>query len=100
MLDSIKRRQILFQQPPAHSDAGPSGCSQTCPVCDTPLSSDESVARTHVNRCLGIEEEEEEDEGGAGGDSSGSETYEEYTWCNETRVRATSMLTAQARASK
>ena len=51
------------------------------------------MAEAHVNECLSREEEREES-------SSDSETYEEYTWCDETRVRATSMLTPQARASK
>ena len=44
-----------------------------------------------MNECLGVEEE---------GQSSESESYEEYTWCNVTRVRATSMLTPEARASE
>ncbi len=56
-----------------------------------PLSSDQAAASTHVNKCLGEE-----------GDASGGEEeeYEEYTWCGVTHVRATSMMSVQARASK
>ena len=63
-------------------------------MCGVSLSSDQTEARAHVNECLGEEGREEE----VG--NSDSETYEEYTWCDVTRVRATSMMTPQARASE
>ena len=98
----MRRRHVLFNQRPNFHvpsfGAGPSTSgSQICPVCDKSLPEGVSAAQTHVNQCLGVEdagEQEEEEEG-----STDSETYEEYTWCNVTRVRATSMLSPEARAS-
>ena len=86
LLESVRHRNFLFHQHsrPFHSDAGPSGH-----MCNTPLSADQEVALSHVDEHLGEES-----------GSSGDETYEEYTWCNVTRVRASSMLTAEARASE
>lgn len=99
----MRRRHILFNSsthpstecPGSSSSVDPS--ARTCPVCACTLSSEEGMAEAHVDACLGG--------GGAGpgsvgGDSSDSEEYEEYTWCNVTRVRATSMLSPQARASE
>lgn len=62
-------------------------------MCYCPLPLEESVAEAHVDECLGSAVRESDA-------SSDSEVYEEYTWCNVTRVRATSMLTPEARASK
>ena len=93
----MRRRSIRFEQGSnlASGAAGSSGeDARTCPVCALSLPSDASAAEAHVDACLG-------EGGGAGGeDSSDSEVYEEYTWCNVTRVRATSMLTPEARASE
>ena len=96
VLESVRRHHILFQQElpstrPHLTSSQPGPSSNTCPVCESPLSPDENLAHTHVNNCLGTGGEE---------DSSDGETYEEYTWCNVTRVRATSMLSPEARASK
>ena len=102
VLESVKRRQIIFQQ----SSCGPlcagstsrasegagGGEGRTCPVCSCPLPSDEGVASAHVTECL--------ERAGPGSSDSEEEEYEEYTWCNMTRVRATSMLSPQARASE
>lgn len=100
VLESVKRRHILFNQQPAstsstHLSFEPTCSNSTplCPVCNCPLPADEGEAEAHVEECLSRE-------GGGTEDSSDSETYEEYTWCDETRIRATSMLTPQARASK
>lgn len=94
VLERVKRRQILFSQ---HADASStqdsaSTSTHACPVCNCPLPSDEGVAQTHVTECL-------RRAGEGDGGSSDSEEYEEYTWCNVTRVRATSMLSPQARAN-
>ena len=77
----------------SHDQPGPSHQStfSVCPVCGEKLSSIEEEASLHVDSCL-------KDQEGGSGASSGDE-YEEYTWCNVTRVRATSMLSAEARAS-
>lgn len=105
VLDSVRRNRILFNQklaaiasdlPHPSSEAGPSGSNTsgggTCPVCDHTLPPGDAAAQAHVDACLR-----------AGGDgtvgSSDDESFEEYTWCNVTRVRATSMLSPQARAS-
>lgn len=93
VLECVKRRQILFCQRSDSSSnhAGSSASSScTCPVCACPLPSDESVAEAHVTECLSR----------AARDSDSEDGYEEYTWCNVTRVRATSMLSPQARASE
>ena len=96
VLDSVRRRRFRFDH--THSDQsssqpGPSHqtSSSTCPVCDARLPADEEAASAHVASCLHDN-----------GDSSDSEdvTYEEYTWCDVTRVRATSLLSPEARASK
>lgn len=73
--------------------AGPSHPTpNTCSVCGTVLPADEEAASSHVASCL--------TERGESGDNSDEESYEEYTWCNVTRVRATSLLSPQARAGE
>ncbi len=72
--------------------AGPSCPPSNCSVCGVVLPADQEAASSHVASCLAERGEE----------SSGSEdeSYEEYTWCNVTRVRATSLLSPQARAGE
>ena len=108
-LESVQRRRFLFEQrshdqslslpqsldSPAHSNSG------VCPVCGVQLPSDGSAA-AHVDVCLEQQQTRLRQEAGAeefDSDSSGEE-YEEYTWCNQTRIRATSLLTPQTRASE
>ena len=103
VLDSVRRREILFNQSAASgssstslpSSSDTSGSMTTCPVCTCPLPCDEGVAEIHVNECLRRAQEEEE-----GGSGSSEEEGQYYTWCNVTRVRATSLLSPQARASE
>ena len=77
----------------SHDQPGPSHQStfSVCPVCGEKLSSIEEEASLHVDSCLKDQEGSSE--------ASSDDEYEEYTWCNVTRVRATSMLSAEARAS-
>lgn len=97
MLESIRRRRIQFKcrlhdlegftsQPEpsplgSHDQAGPSS-----------LGSHDQAGLASGDEWEGVQ---------TAVDESDSETsYEEYTWCNETRVRATSMLDPITRASK
>ncbi len=92
-LDSVRRKRFLFERPP--DQPGPSHqttTTSTCSVCGAQLSTDEETASFHVANCLA--------ESGETNDDSEDGSYEEYTWCNVTRVRATSLLSPQARASK
>lgn len=70
----------------------------TCPVCSERLSGTPEELNQHVERCLNkhnngnpagqhsnLDEEEVDVEGDA-------ETFEEYEWAGQRRVRATSML--------
>jgi len=60
-------------------------------VCCCPLPLEEALAEAHVSECLQV----------AARESDGSDDeYEQYTWCNVTRVRTTSLLSPEARASK
>lgn len=63
----------------------------TCPVCGKWASADDSDdIHSHIDECLRRVEDEDvevEDEGDV--------EYEEYTWCGQTRVRATQMLRAE-----
>ena len=79
----------------SHDQPGPSHQStfSVCPVCGERLSSIEEEASLHVDTCL------KDQEGDSGASSGEGDQYEEYTWCNVTRVRATSMLSAEVRAS-
>ncbi len=83
----------MFEHPseaagPSHPPPG----TDTCSVCGTLLPADLEAASSHVAGCLA--------ERGGSSESSEGESYEEYTWCNVTRVRATSMLSPQARAGE
>ena len=108
-LESVQRRRFRFEQRshdqllslPQTLDSHGHSSSGVCPVCGVQLPSDESAA-THVDVCLEQQQARLGEEAGAevsGSDSSGEE-YEEYTWCNQTRIRATSLLTPQTRASE
>ncbi|XP_064391304.1 E3 ubiquitin-protein ligase RNF220-like [Halichondria panicea] len=91
-LDSVRRKRFLFERPP--DQPGPSHqttTTSTCSVCGAQLSTDEETASFHVANCLA--------ESGETNDDSEDGSYEEYTWCNVTRVRATSLLSPQARAN-
>ena len=97
-LDSVRRKRFLFEHPP--DQPGPShqtittsssSSTSTCSVCGAQLPADEDAASFHVANCLAVRGETNDSEDGS---------YEEYTWCNVTRVRATSLLSPQARASK
>lgn len=104
VLQSVQRRRFLFEhrshdQPTSVPQSHAQGGSGTCPVCSIQLPSDGSGA-AHVDACL---EEQQRTVGvvqGSDSESSGSETYEEYTWCNMTRIRTTSMLSPKTRASQ
>ena len=82
----------------------------TCPVCNIQLPSDDASRAAHIDSCLSEQQQAsagggelaEGGERGGGeeeGDSDG-ESYEEYTWCNTTRIRTTSLLSPQTRASE
>lgn len=108
-LDSIQRRQFLFEHrshdqstSAAAVESASGGGGGVCPVCSVQLPSDQS--RTdHIDACL--EEQERRLQSMADGVDSGSvssgseEEYEEYTWCNMTRIRTTTLLSPETRAS-
>ena len=77
-----------------------------CPVCSIRLPSDDERRSAHIDGCLREQQQDSLAEGGGGGREeetgadSDSESYEEYTWCNTTRIRTTSLLSPQTRASK
>ncbi len=58
-------------------------------MCGERLAANEQERLSHVHECMGSE-----------GGSDSDQSYEEYTWCNVTRVRATSMLDPTTRASR
>ncbi len=99
VLESVKRRRISYNQIEREGATGSGPSIPTCPVCNMPLPAEEGMAQAHVNECLGTSSREGEGRGRSSEEEE-EESYEEYTWCNVTRVRATSMLTAEARASE
>lgn len=93
ILDSVRRKHFQFEHPNQPSNQpGPSHqtSTSTCPVCDVRLPVDQEAASSHVASCLAEAEESGDSENG----------YEEYTWGDETRVRATSLLSHRERASE
>jgi len=54
-----------------------------CPVCDEVI--DAALVSAHVEACLNSKE------GSTSADGS-DEEYETYTWCGQTRVRATTLM--------
>lgn len=109
-LESVQRRRFLFEQrsrdqplslPQSFESCSHGNSSGLCPVCGVQLPSDGSAA-AHIDVCLEQQQTQLREEATvhvSGSDSSGEE-YEEYTWCNQTRIRATSLLTPQTRASE
>lgn len=105
-LESVQRRRFIFEHR-SHDQPGPTPQSHDsrdlCPVCSIQLPSDDDSRVAHIDDCLRDQQhslaEEGEREGTASSDSE-DETYEEYTWCNTTRIRTTSLLSPQTRASK
>jgi hypothetical protein len=96
VLESVQRRRFLFEHR-SHDQLSSTPQSRDsldiCPVCSVRLPPDEESRAAHVDGCLG----------GGGGEAdtdSDSEGYEEYTWCNTTRIRTTSLLSPQTRASE
>ena len=109
----MQRRRFLFEH---RSHDQPDSTPQshdgmdTCPVCNIQLPSDDASRAAHIDSCLSEQQQAsagggelaEGGERGGGeedGDSDG-ESYEEYTWCNTTRIRTTSLLSPQTRASE
>ena len=76
-----------------------------CPVCNV-LLPPEGGGAAHIDACLEQQRTLEEgmltlsSQNSVDDESSGSEEYEEYTWCNMTRIRTTSLLSPQTRASE
>ena len=105
-LESVQRRRFLFEhksRDQASSTLQSHDSRDTCPVCGIELSSDDDSKAAHIDGCL--REQQTQVGGVVGGDGGGatdsdSETYEEYTWCNRTRIRTTSLLSPQTRASE
>ncbi|XP_016301029.1 E3 ubiquitin-protein ligase RNF220-like isoform X6 [Sinocyclocheilus anshuiensis] len=64
---------------------------QVCPLCSTPLTGTEEEMSRHVEQCLfkreGATEEDSADVEGENGTQ-----FEEYEWCGQKRVRATTLL--------
>ena len=106
ILDSVQRRQFLFEHRSHDQSTSASGVHSgcgTCPVCGVELPSAEEGRREHIDSCLEEQTRRLQQSGGValGEGSSGSEEeeYEEYTWCNMTRIRTTSLLSPETRAS-
>lgn len=125
MLESVQRRRFLYEQrlrdqryclpqrsqseSNASQAATDSGSGELCPVCDIQLPSDGSRV-AHIEACLEEQRRRLVEDGVSAlsshsldmedGSSGSEEEYEEYTWCNTTRIRATSLLSPQARASE
>uniref|UniRef100_UPI00358E6DF6 E3 ubiquitin-protein ligase RNF220-like isoform X2 n=1 Tax=Myxine glutinosa TaxID=7769 RepID=UPI00358E6DF6 len=73
--------------------------AQPCPVCSRLLSGSQQAMSRHVETCLrkqSVPDEEEEEVVSSG---SEGEAYDEYTWCGQKRVRATSLLQGGFRGS-
>ncbi|XP_067940083.1 E3 ubiquitin-protein ligase Rnf220-like isoform X2 [Watersipora subatra] len=62
--------------------------STACPVCNKMLYCDAEEMAEHVEKCLAKQSPNDSNQNGSGSD----EEYESYTWCGQTRVRATSFL--------
>ena len=106
-LESVQRKRFLFEHK-SHDQPGPTSQSHDsrdilCPVCSIRLPSDDGSRVAHIDGCLREQQASLAEGGAAAADLSSdseSETYEEYTWCNTTRIRTTSLLTPQTRASE
>ena len=111
----MQRRRFLFEHR-SHEELGGSAPQlhdglDMCPVCNVQLPLDDESRAAHVDSCLREQQGggggslSEGGGGGRGGETeaaadSDSESYEEYTWCNTTRIRTTSLLSPQTRASE
>lgn len=82
-LDATRRRSFLFRQGVSPNPPDPTTCQQAVSHSEHGLGAGQAESHT-------VE---------AASSSSDSEEYEEYTWCDVTRVRATSLLDAGTRAN-
>ncbi|XP_077499174.1 E3 ubiquitin-protein ligase Rnf220-like isoform X2 [Amblyomma americanum] len=82
---------------------GPSSCV-SCPVCHRALEGSPDELAEHVDRCLArapnddsMDEEVDVDVTGSG--EGGAETFDEYEWAGQSRLRATALLEGGYRAA-
>uniref|UniRef100_A0A8C4QC98 Ring finger protein 220 n=1 Tax=Eptatretus burgeri TaxID=7764 RepID=A0A8C4QC98_EPTBU len=72
---------------------------QPCPVCSRLLSGSQQAMSRHVEACLKKQSVPDEVEEEVMSSASEGEAYDEYTWCGQKRVRATSLLQGGFRGS-
>jgi len=93
-----RRKRMRAQRLRGHNgDNTREDTNPACPVCGETLSeaSPDSIT-DHVEACIRKSEEEEENELlDVDVEDSDGDDLEEYEWCGQTRVRATSMLRAE-----
>lgn len=76
----------------------------SCPVCHRALEGSPDELAEHVDRCLARTPnddsmDEEVDVDGTGGGEGGAETFDEYEWAGQSRLRATALLEGGYRAA-
>ncbi|XP_062849964.1 E3 ubiquitin-protein ligase RNF220a isoform X2 [Trichomycterus rosablanca] len=64
---------------------------QVCPLCSTPLEGTVEEMNRHVEECL-LKRDGGMDDDQADMDSENGTRFEEYEWCGQKRIRATSLL--------
>ncbi|XP_016397221.1 E3 ubiquitin-protein ligase RNF220-like [Sinocyclocheilus rhinocerous] len=64
---------------------------QVCPLCSTPLTGTEEEMSRHVEQCL-FKREGGTEEDSADVEGENRTRFEEYEWCGQKRVRATTLL--------
>ncbi|KAK9720719.1 hypothetical protein K7432_003951 [Basidiobolus ranarum] len=68
--------------------------SQTCFICEAPLTGDIMEITQHIDQCLGTHEELSNSPDASTPSSVDSTQFVEYEWAGQSRVRATSLLEA------
>uniref|UniRef100_A0A674DL98 E3 ubiquitin-protein ligase RNF220 n=2 Tax=Salmo trutta TaxID=8032 RepID=A0A674DL98_SALTR len=65
---------------------------QVCPLCSAPLAGTEEEMSRHVEQCLFKREGAFAEDDSADMDGENGTRFEEYEWCGQKRVRATTLL--------
>ncbi|XP_075472314.1 E3 ubiquitin-protein ligase RNF220 isoform X6 [Ascaphus truei] len=72
---------------------------QVCPLCSRPLSGSEEEMSRHVELCLAKRETCMNEEDSVDIENENGNRFEEYEWCGQKRVRATTLLEGGFRGS-
>nr|DBA17724.1 TPA: hypothetical protein GDO54_016053 [Pyxicephalus adspersus] len=72
---------------------------QVCPLCSRPLSGSEEEMSRHVELCLAKRESSMNEDDSVDIENENGHRFEEYEWCGQKRIRATTLLEGGFRGS-